>query len=362
MLLAVVLGSGCAPSGSRLAVEPGANLDADVVGTGGQSGKGGGSGGASSGGSGGSASGGSGGSASGGQSGSSGSGGASSGGSGGSATGGSGGAGSGGSGGSAMGGSGGSGGSGGTAPRDAAPDQMIPRDMAPPPPDMAPPPPPDMAPPSTLTNGLVSRWKLDETTGTTTEDSGPAGNDATLKGGATWLKTGCFPAAKYANPGCVRIDGSDDLVELGLKMLPTYNKPMTLSLWVTYTSVTSNNQVFIAFTDEQNNGARLKFGLKAGDLAAWRSDSVILASVAAPAADAWHHVVYTYDGRTHTLYVDGTMRDTSTQTTDTGTVSSARLGTLHTNTERLKGDLDEVRVYSRALTAAEVMELHTGME
>ena len=46
----------------------------------------------------------------------------------------------------------------------------------------------------------------------------------------------------------------------------------------------------------------------------------------------------------------------------TGAVMSARLGTQQSGTERFTGDLDEVRIYNRALSAGEVSALNAGME
>jgi hypothetical protein len=92
----------------------------------------------------------------------------------------------------------------------------------------------------------------------------------------------------------------------------------------------------------------------------WRSAGAIL-SVAAPAG-GWHHVVYTYDGTTQRLYLDGTQADTSTAAPDTGAVATARIATQQAGSERFTGDVDEVRIYNRALSAADVTALHAGME
>ncbi len=47
---------------------------------------------------------------------------------------------------------------------------------------------------------------------------------------------------------------------------------------------------------------------------------------------------------------------------DTGPAASARLGAGHNNAENFAGQIDEVRVYGRALTAAEVTALREGRE
>lgn len=74
----------------------------------------------------------------------------------------------------------------------------------------------------------------------------------------------------------------------------------------------------------------------------------------------WHHVAGTYDGSTIKLYVDGTLSGSRTwngfiHDTDT----SLLIG--HTNDSRydrvLDGRIDDVRIYNRALTEAEIQQL-----
>jgi hypothetical protein len=73
-------------------------------------------------------------------------------------------------------------------------------------------------------------------------------------------------------------------------------------------------------------------------------------------------VVYSYDGATQRLFVDGAQVDASTAAVDVGPVTVARLGTQQALSELYTGDLDEVRIYDRALSLAEVRALAAGME
>ena len=52
----------------------------------------------------------------------------------------------------------------------------------------------------------------------------------------------------------------------------------------------------------------------------------------------------------------------STTAPDTGAVANARLGAGYDNAENFSGQIDEVRVYNRALTADEVTALAAGRE
>jgi sialidase-1 len=74
------------------------------------------------------------------------------------------------------------------------------------------------------------------------------------------------------------------------------------------------------------------------------------------AGGAWHHVGLTYDGTQLALYVDGVQRKTRAAS---GFIFSStaplNLGAIHNGRARLSGDLDEVRIYDRALSTEEMI-------
>jgi hypothetical protein len=209
-----------------------------------------------------------------------------------------------------------------------------------------------------LKAGLISRWKLDETSGNMAADT--AGSNAGTLNGATRSASG-FPGAKYPNPGSLQFDGDDDFVELGTANLPANNRPQSASFWFNITSMPTAEQICLSLTDGMDGGSRLKLGFRGNRVAAWKRGGDDLASGPAQAA-GWHHYVYTFDGMTHTLYVDGTQTGTSTAAADTGAAAIARLGAGHNNAENFAGQIDEVRIYGRALGAAEVAALREGRE
>ncbi len=64
----------------------------------------------------------------------------------------------------------------------------------------------------------------------------------------------------------------------------------------------------------------------------------------------WHHVAFTYDGTTANLYVDGNLNDTNYTYSDPITTNDNNLE-IGSN---LTGELDEIRLWSRALTWEEI--------
>jgi hypothetical protein len=214
-----------------------------------------------------------------------------------------------------------------------------------------------VAPASTLNNGLVSRWKLDEGSGTTTKDAVTAtGDDGTLSGGTTWAKTG-FPGAKYQNGGALTFDGTDAVVNLSGKGAPAIDQAQSIALWVSYGSVPTTTRPFIGLG--ASGTGRIKVGFNGGQFGVWKGDGTVMV-MAAPPASGWHHIAYTFDGTTRRLYVDGAEKNSGTTAGDSGAVAEGHMGSF--GTQHFAGTLDEIRLYKRALTASEVSQLAGGNE
>ncbi|MDY6771291.1 MAG: DUF2341 domain-containing protein, partial [Candidatus Nanohaloarchaea archaeon] len=74
----------------------------------------------------------------------------------------------------------------------------------------------------------------------------------------------------------------------------------------------------------------------------------------------WHHLVGTYDGSRSLLYVDGDIRaNMSLSTTIRTNNNDFFIGAEQANQQLFDGKIDEVRVYSRALSQEEVKSLHS---
>jgi hypothetical protein len=74
-----------------------------------------------------------------------------------------------------------------------------------------------------------------------------------------------------------------------------------------------------------------------------------------PAIGRWQHVAATYDGSTARIYVDGALAASSTFTGNVGDSNTWRIGAYGSPaTGFFDGNVDDVRVYSRALSATEI--------
>lgn len=80
-----------------------------------------------------------------------------------------------------------------------------------------------------------------------------------------------------------------------------------------------------------------------------------LYGVAQLPANTWTHLAATYDGAAQRLYVNGVQVSTRAQTGQISTSTSPlRLGGNASYGEYFQGRIDEVRLYNRALTAAQI--------
>jgi hypothetical protein len=204
---------------------------------------------------------------------------------------------------------------------------------------------------------LISHWKLDEGNGTSTADS-VATRTATLENGVTWT-TGRSGAA-------VNMDGANDYI--ALPQLVVTGSSMTLAAWVKNSSFPSGvNQRFISKANgatedstywmlgQTNNGQnRLRFRLRAGG-----ETTTLIATTGTLPLNAWYHAAATYDGTTMRLYLNGTEVGSVAKSGNLsrGSNVAVNIGRSPEGSNYLRGAIDDVRLYSSALTAAEVAAL-----
>jgi len=114
-----------------------------------------------------------------------------------------------------------------------------------------------------------------------------------------------------------------------------------------------------AYLLQRTSGDYISFAVWDGGLADWKA--VRTRVFDASDYGTWHHVsgVFDSDESTYTLYLDGVEVDTATTTATTVASSSSPLtvGGLE-DQYSLDGALDDVRIYSRALSASEVQALY----
>lgn len=210
---------------------------------------------------------------------------------------------------------------------------------------------------SAATN-LGAFWHLNESGGAVAADSSGNANDGAVSG-ATPI-SGRFSRS-------LRFDGVDDLVSIphSTTLEPT---AVTVEGWVRSGTAPGPFKHIVSQRSQLCEVASYGLYTGAGGLAFYISNGgddpgQLAISPQAPAAiwdGAWHHVAGTYDGTAVRLYVDGAQVGTGTPATipigyglpsQIGTLGAFGGGTCGLN---WAGDLDEPRIWRRALSAEEL--------
>lgn len=216
------------------------------------------------------------------------------------------------------------------------------------------------------TNGLLSWWKGENNA----QDSYKFGHHGTFLGNAAYTSGRVGQAFKF--------DGIDDLVDLGSKpgtLFADPNASLSVSFWMK-TAATKSSQGSMYIIDS-GAGTEAKRGFYCntaqGSLyCAVRQTAAIYKVVASNVIplNSWKYVTLTFDDNTNELklYVDGALSKTGTeqQISSTTYVSTqAVIGATNTKQLLFNGSLDEIAVWNRALTGAEIKSLYdagaTGM-
>ncbi len=204
--------------------------------------------------------------------------------------------------------------------------------------------------------GMVAGYGFSEGSGATTADSSGNGITGTLVGGALWT-------AGRTGSG-LSFNGSSTYVDVGNPAVLQFTGSMTLSAWVYETANVGDDGQIVAKSDD-TSGWQLKStpdtGVRTFAIAITNTSGVHVQRYGNTirALNTWYHVAGVYDASALTLsiYVNGIL-DNGTLS---GTVpSSQRASAVNANIGRrtggynINGIVDDVRVYGRALTQAEI--------
>jgi hypothetical protein len=208
---------------------------------------------------------------------------------------------------------------------------------------------------SSGSSSLVAYYKLDETAGTSASDSSGNAKTGTITGTAAWA------AGKKNN--ALTLNGSNTYVSLpsgivsGLTSFTfaAWIKPAALSNWVRLFDFGTGTTKYMFLTPQSGGGWRFAI------TTAGNGSEQQLNYATAPSTGVWTHVAVTLTGTTGTLYVNGVQVAQNTAMTlnpsSLGTTTLNYLGKSQYGDPLLNGAIDEVYIYNRALSAAEVNSL-----
>lgn len=214
-----------------------------------------------------------------------------------------------------------------------------------------------------LADQPVGYWRLGEGRGAAAAD-GAGGNAGRVAGGVTLG----VPGAVEGDPNtAMQFNGTDGYVEAADNADLDPTGDLSLEVWAKPAALDSATHAIVHKGDGPSSES-WQYRLTVHSTNQWRgclytgageNSDICLVAPTPPSTDAWTYLVLTRSGSTVTLYVNGIGVATTTTiatnlTTTTGSLAIGRMS--GTAMQYFNGGIDEVAVYNKALTAAQVRD------
>jgi hypothetical protein len=204
------------------------------------------------------------------------------------------------------------------------------------------------APPAS--GAAAASWSFSEGRGSQTADASGNGNTGTLVG-TSW--------AAFGSGNALWFSGSGSYVSVNESSSLAFSKTMTVSFWILAFDVSGVDQRIVSKNydwDVKLNGSSHVPQLTAGSASAALNYSLPIGT--------WQHVVFTLSNGTAAGYINGAPVSLASNTFSSGFTLpqyqyGLNIGADAGKANNAKGVIDEVRLYNRALSAAEVSTLYS---
>ena len=223
-------------------------------------------------------------------------------------------------------------------------------------------------PPNNL--GLVGSWTFNDGAGILATDSSGTGNSGVV----TNMEEADWVTGKRG--GALDFGGGDEYVVVAESSSLKITQAVTLAAWVRRTDASAyavpvskrsgsgGSQLQYQLTWVRNNEGAHNDKIRL-DITAAGSIRTVNSDSAYSQTNEWHHLAATYDRSNMRVYFDGVLAGTAAQTNEiTDFTNNVFIGQDNEQAPGLpsysKAAMDDVRIYSRALTATEVAALYNS--
>ncbi len=183
---------------------------------------------------------------------------------------------------------------------------------------------------------VAGEWLLDEGTGTVAYDSSIYGNNGIVYNSPTWTT------------GAIVLNGTNQYIEASNAL--TNISAFTLSFWMNTTVWSSEIPLSIGWY------IKCYGGMSANNLDCMDAGGGVIETTNLDDGN-WHQVDYTVNGMNESIYVDGVLEATSTES-PAGDGANIDIGAIQGTSNFYAGTIDDVRIYDQALSAAAVASLY----
>ena len=206
--------------------------------------------------------------------------------------------------------------------------------------------------PPTGGGGVAAAYRFGEGAGTATADASANGNGGTLVNGPAWTAGG-----RYG--GAINFDGVNDHVRVADSASLDLGSTGTVEAWAKLDTL--NRWQSVVAKGNANSDPAHNYAIQLDSANRWicilgnGTSRILLRSSTGPTTGQYYHLACAWDGSTARLYVNGVLSTSSTQAvTPAGNAAPLYIGQFGGDTDRLDGVIDEVRIYRRALSQAEI--------
>ncbi|MDO8664529.1 MAG: LamG-like jellyroll fold domain-containing protein [Candidatus Liptonbacteria bacterium] len=208
-------------------------------------------------------------------------------------------------------------------------------------------------------SGLVGYWKFDEGSGTSTVDSSGNNNSGRLISSPAWRTS-----SSCKEGGCLFFNGTSYVTAADSNSLNIQTNAFTISAWlkpnvdVTSMAATYPRPIYkIPWLVGGYDAYLSKVSGAINTQYSYLSGSGNTSSAKVLSGGTWYHYTGTFDGNKLRTYVNGILENTSGVLTNP---MGSSAGTALLIGWTVEGIMDDVRVYNRALSAAEIYALYSA--
>ncbi|MFB6198235.1 MAG: LamG domain-containing protein, partial [Halobacteriaceae archaeon] len=196
------------------------------------------------------------------------------------------------------------------------------------------------------------------------QDWSGLGNSGTAKNGVDTSADGFRPQSNS-----YKFDGKDDYIDLGADAIDSVESGFATGAWVKFdnardgkTSISSKDDNSTIDVDQVSWNLDLRSD---GQVRFWFGGGGQAAVYTRPIPDnnTWHHITAVWDGTENIIYMDGQKQDSLSNSMNPGPNNKkAYIGTWAGQSSWVfDGNIDEVRIYNRSLSAQEIRSSYRAM-
>ena len=213
--------------------------------------------------------------------------------------------------------------------------------------------------PKIVTNGLV--LGLDAANSKSFVSGSTVWNDISRNGiVGTLTNSGTGLTYNSTNGGSIAFDGSNDYISLNTSTAYSNTDPHTYCAWI-YTTNFGVSYKWIINNGSSNNGTSLitmnSSGFKVGFF--HKGGASYQLSTGTLTLNTWNFITAVYSGADSvTFYINGASAGTTTTAPSTWTAvnTSPRIGTWYNGSYPFQGNISNVQIYNRALSATDILQ------